>query len=316
MAMPLLACQDNDKNKVDVLDLVSRIKACHESRSDLFVGLSAKSNKTVSRNGLLEKTVEFNFNQLQPNVWRSDLSAKVSAEISQKIISVRNKDFCFNASKEPSGEHVYWLLGYDPEVREKIEANLWNQFPFALVPSYVNTVPLELFLTAPRLTATWITGLDDHLGKPVEGISFRFPYSGGVISGELHWLPDNGYLLRRILANNEITSPEGEVEVHRTVDKSISYNIVSDRLLPWSITTTFTNGRTVTHQIMSVGEAVADPKYYTPESIGLDTPKRPTEKWFVWACVAASCLIGSIVFFVWGAKNPSLPAEKNDPFTT
>jgi hypothetical protein len=316
VAVTATACQDKDTKKVDLQELVSRIKSKTEARSNLFVGLSAKSNKTVSRNGLLEKTVEYSFSQLQIKTWRSELQAKVSEEFDQRIISARNEDFCFNASKEPSGDYVFWLLGYDQEIQEKIESNLWNQFPFALVPGYVNTVPLELFLTAPRLTATWITGLDDHLGKPVEGISFRFPYGGGIISGELHWLPEDGYLLRRILANNEITTPEGEVEVHRSVDKTISYNIVSGRVLPWSITAAFNNGRTVTHQISSVSDAVADPKYYTPESIGLATPKRPTEKWFVWACVAVSCLVGSIVFYVWGgAKNQPSQVAKNAPST-
>ncbi|MEQ1904791.1 MAG: hypothetical protein ABL888_11440 [Pirellulaceae bacterium] len=309
-----MTCQVDGKQEVDVQELLSRIKSKIDARRNLFVGLSATSKKTVSRNEVLENVVTCNFSQLQPKIWRSDLTAQVSDELVQQLVTARNHDYCFNASKEPTGEYVFWLLGYDQEIQEKIQANLWNQFPFALEPGYVNTIPLELFLTAPGMTTTWMSGLDDHLGKTVEGIAFRFPHSGGIISGELHWLPEDGYLLRRILANNEFTTPEGENVVHRSVDKTISYNIVSGRVLPWSITSSFNNGRTITYQIESISDANADPKYYTPESIGLETPKRPLEKWFVWACVAASCLVGSIVLYVWGgAKKQPSHLAKNDP---
>ncbi|MEQ1906369.1 MAG: hypothetical protein ABL888_19460 [Pirellulaceae bacterium] len=259
---------------VDLEELVLRIKSESTTRAKLFVGLSAKSQQTVSNSEKIESKNDFNFNLSKPHQWRSDLIAKLPDGQLHQTVTARNGELCFSASKKSTDEFEVELIGRDHDTQSKFEFNLLNQFPFVVVPQTVLSLSLEDFLSTPHLKATWILDLVDHRTRPVEGINFRIHNQSGVVFGELHWLPNDGFLLQRILVKFEIPKSDGQVSIQTAADNTINYNLVDGELLPWTIISKNDNGRTITHEISSIGNANVDQSFYTPESIAR-TVSRP-----------------------------------------
>ncbi len=180
------------KSDVELAALVSRIDGKEKARQNLFVGLGVTSRQVRQKDGQVEKELNLNFDQLEPNVWRSDTNLTVENHRQVKFVMMCDGPFSFNA-------------------------------------------------TAP-------------------------------------------------------TADQFSIESRTVDDITIDYKEMHGRVLPYLIVEDYANGRVSTSEILEVRDAKLDRDYYTAESLGLKTPRRPIPRWQIWLGLAIVCFAAGILF--------------------
>ena len=286
-----------EAQQVNVADLILNIERTASERDILFVDLAVDSRQIREKDGEIEKELQFTFNQLDGDVWRSDLRTKVDENSEVQLVTMRDGDFSFNADDHAIGRFRYGKLGFDQDVQRKLRSSWRNQFPFAVDAMEICGVPLAKYLSAPGLIATWIPNLPPVNGRRVEGINFEVANQGVTTTGELHWLPDHACLMTHAMVMMHMPATRGRDAVNqKLVNTTIAYREYKDRFLPCRVARTFDNGRTITSEITEIREANSDRNFYTAESIGLETPRQPFARWKIWGLIAVVCLAMGIFF--------------------
>ena len=276
-------CCDDELGVDEVSDLIARVESPDR---DLFVGLGVKAKRRVVKGPRVEE-FDVSFDQLTRSTWRVDQD---NGEI--KICHVRNGDMGFKATaKKGDDSYSFSRIGYGPMIVGKQEKAWYSIFAFLDEPYLLMGYPLKDWL----LRETFIVkDLFRHSqdGFEIEGIEFERAVGGRKSFGTITWLPNHNYVFKSI----DFKEKQTDGTVLQLTNLRIEYKTVSGRTLPYLIVSKPSENVERRIEAVEFIEANDDRRYYTPESIGLESPKRDTPGWIIWLGIAIVCGVLGLVF--------------------
>lgn len=260
--------------------LIKKITDTAEERERFHTGLGFTITRTHFVYGEEQGTYVSQFDKLDKDVWRSSTEKDGASGV-----FVQNDDFAFDAgSKDGSFEFSKAKFG----VKSRRDMNRTEG-------SHNNVVGMKLheFLQQENMKLTPLRNLPSQNGRRVEGVSVLWSEAEGLETrGELHWLSDHGYVLTKVVL--ELTIPNKEM-VKQLRNTTMEYDSFDDHLYLKRKISDNKKNKWIT-EISNVKLANSDKSFYTPESLGLDTPSRPKSSWYWWA-LASLVLVSIAVWF-------------------
>ena len=292
------------ETKIEKRALIDKISEQILPWNEIFRGLGVE---TKSSYPLKNRKVEIvtRFDQKSADRWRIDLQG-----VATTLVVARNKQFVFDAVQD-NGEFQFAKLGFEQDIIQDLERKLRTQFPLIGRTTHVAGLDILSLLSLKTTTIDEFSTIQpDDLGCTVERIRFRSALiDGRQVQGELEWLPDHGYLLKRGLVSLDAKSNTQGTEIQtikaadnpkKLLDVATEFRFFDGRLLPVRIVDqSNSSDAAIITELLQVRQSNPNLDYYSPESIGLATPPSPVKPWKQWAVLAGVCFVLALVFMRW-----------------
>ena len=273
--------------RAEVLEGFTRKKS-----TDVFVGYDVKF-QIVTGAG---QTVGVRFRQASESVYRVD--------VNQDRVIVRNDDLAFEA-RAPNGEFVFVDVGYGVEVREKIDDLALAKMAILRASTGGHPGNIESCL-AEKAFQTCSESKSDKGFRQWDICSVAnvdFGTNSHKATHRVSILPDQQYFVSYdslIVGDPNATKEVDAQTVMKRADKSLkqdekvvvfanktSYEMHEGMLFP----ALHKNHLGQSWKLLSISPLESDLSIFAPESIGLETPARPSSRWWVWAVLSVAAFI-------------------------
>ncbi len=286
----------------DKQTILNRVAQSRLKWSEIFAGQTVQSRQYVVRPGeSTEKQVLFEstFHQLAPNVWRCDV-----IHGNEELSFVRDGGFAFDVRKKAgSPTYQFGRLGFDQHVHDAVAESMLVRNSLAMNPSHVFSEDLVDFLSIPTVSIQSVEK-KTVLGRAAERVRWTMAPFGDqfprAASGELVWLPEEGYLLERVVFRFDdtgATTSDADAADGAAMEFQFEndFDLQSD-LIPIKTRWAEPAVEYVT-ELVSRAPLAHGRDFFRAEAFGLSTPTNPNLWRLLWLGFGLLFLLSA--FYIW-----------------
>jgi hypothetical protein len=295
MLLPLVCGALISKCPADELEeALQDLRAADHDWSSLLSASHIVAAVSMFRDGAdsPHETFEFEFSQLQTDLWRLDLRRGKLSSL------VRDRDFVMSIAGKSNGR--YDRLGFDAETHASIERSLIAQNTLLAGATHVLDVPLSQFITMNEVR--WDAVEAPTRRDSVHRLRWTIPPENDAgfrpASGAIEWVKNQS---RCLLTRSEYSFGQPATNRTAAIVVEVWYEQFDDHLLPVRVIRTETGLRTETVR-QSISRATTDTAFYSSEAFGLVRPSKPWPAFRVWALLAMAATGAGVALRWWRTR--------------